>query len=185
MYYPYDKYIMWIFTTLINFFTELITHLILIFGILGTITGLVLSMIPALKKYSLIITPISIIILLFGVYQEGKLANDKEWQAKVVKLEGQLKEAEDKSNKTNTKIVTKLVTQQQVIKEKGDTVIEYVEREVAKHDKECSIPDSAIIAHNTAAKNKSMDEVLTPNSQLKTDEHNKAANPNKMILPKK
>lgn len=176
---------MWIFTTIINFFTELLVHLILILGILGSLAGLVLSFIPTFKKYSLIILPLGILALLFGVYHEGKLANEKEWQARVSSLEEKLKDAEDKSNKTNTKIVTKLVTQQKIVKEKGDTVIEYVDREVAKHDKECSIPESAVIAHNTAAKNKSMDEVLTPNSQLKTDEHNKAANPTKMILPKK
>jgi len=172
---------MWI----INFFTEIFTHLLFVLGILVTLIGVALSFFPPAAKYKSLVLTLGLIVFIVGVYQEGKLANDKEWQSKVDSLQAKLDNAQIKSKDINTKVVTKIVTEEKIIKEKGDTVIEYVDREVSKHDKECPVPESAIIAHNTAARNKGMDEILTPNTQLKTDEHNKAANPNSILLPKK
>lgn len=171
---------------IVQFFTEFLTHIVFVLGIIGTLVGLIIMFIPMISKYKIPVLTVSLIVLLAGAYLEGKLSNEKEWQIKVSNLETKLEEAEKKAKKVNTKIVTKLVTEEKIIKEKGDTVIQYIDREVTKYDSSCPIPNSVIISHNSAAKNKSIDEILTPNTVINTDDHNKAAiNPNKILLPKK
>lgn len=161
-------------------------HLILGIGIISTLAGFTLGMIPIIKKYALPLQIIGVIVLVSGVYFEGKLATEKEFEQKISDLKVKLAQAEAKSERVNTKIVTKIITQKEVIKEKGDSTIEYVDREIVKYDDKCFIPEQVIIAHNAAAQNKKIDEILTNNSVLKTDDHNRAAMPpDKMILPKK
>ena len=91
----------------------------------------------------------------------------------MAELETKVAQAEVKSATVNTKVVTKIVTKTQVIKEKGDEVVRYIDREVAKYDAECKIPLVAIKAHDASAMNKAIDEIiLTPNSVIGTTDHN-------------
>ena len=60
-------------------------------------------------------------------------------------------ELEAKSAKTNTEIVTKVITKQQVIKEKGEEVIKYIDREIVKYDNTCKLPKELLEAHNKSA----------------------------------
>lgn len=161
-------------------------HTILSTGLLLTIVGFTLGMIPMIKQYSLPIKVFGILILSVGLYFEGRLAVKKEYEQSIAELKVKLAEAEAKSEKVNTKVITKVIREKQIVKEKGDSIVEYVDREVVKYNDKCPLPQSVITAHNAAAQNKKIDEVLTPNSVLKTDEHNRAAHPNiPMILPKK
>lgn len=162
-----------------------IYHTILGIGIISTLVGFTLGMIPIVKKYALPFQVIGILVLVAGVYFEGKLATEKEFEQKISDLKVKLAQAESKSERINTKIVTKIITQKEVIRQQGDKIIEYIDREVVKYDDKCTLPNSVIISHNAAAQNKKIDEVLTNNSILKTDDHNRAAQPPKIILPKK
>lgn len=144
---------MWIFTVLPDIFI----HLILALGIIGTIAGFLLGMVPLVKKYKLIIQVISLLILSFGLYLEGGLADNKIWEARVAEVKVKLAEAEAKSAKENVKIVERVVTKTQVVKERGADIIKYVDREVVKYDTKflpggiCEIPKEFIKAHNDAA----------------------------------
>lgn len=175
---------MWIFSlfTIPDWFY----HVVLILGLLLTLIGFTLDSFPFVKQYTLPIKVFGILILSIGLYYEGKLAVKKEYELQISELKLKLADAEVKSEKVNTKIVTKVIKEKQVVKEKGDAVIEFVDREVVKFNDKCSIPQSVVVAHNAAALNKDVDQILTSNSVLKTDEHNKAAQPNQsIILPKK
>ena len=87
----------------------------------------------------------------------GAIHNNNEWEARVKELEVKVKVAEEKSQQVNKKIVTKIVTKNKIIKEKGDEVVKYIEREVVKYDtkflpgSECEIPKEFIQAINKAA----------------------------------
>ena len=68
-------------------------------------------------------------------------------------------EAEAKSQETNIQIVTKTVNKLELVRTKGQDIINYVDREVVK-DREvikfvenCPIPQIIINTHNTAALN--------------------------------
>ena len=144
---------MWI----ISFLPDWVLHAITIAGVLGTIVGFVLGMIPAVKTYIIPIRVISLLLLSFGLYLEGGLADYKVWEAKVKEVEAKLAQAELQSAKENTKIVTKVITKTQVVKTRGQDIIRYVDREIVKYDEKfakggvCEIPQEFIKAHNDSA----------------------------------
>lgn len=135
---------------------------------------------PGAQAYQLVIQLISIAALGFGLYLEGGLANEEEWKAKVKDLEVKLAAAKKESGKVNTVIVKEYIIQKQIIKEKGDTITEYIDREVKVYDKTCPIPKVVIKAHNAAAKNDTT--LLTPETVVPTAEHNTSA---MKLAPKK
>ena len=145
---------MWI----INWLPEFVVHLIFLAGIAGTIAGFVLGFIPFVSKYKLPIQIISLLLLSLGVYLEGGLAEKAKWELRVKEMEAKVAKAEAKSAVVNTEIVEKVVKEKQIVKVKGDKVIEYIDREVKVFDNTCTVPELAIKAHNMAAKNEAPKE---------------------------
>lgn len=147
---------MWI----LQWLPDWIFYAILTLGILGFIITYLLKFIPipSLFVYKTPIQIVSLIMIVVGVYMSGSIANEQAWQARVKELEVKLAAAEAEGAKESVKIVEKVVTQQKVIKEKGQEVIKYVDREVVKFDTkflpggECEIPKEFVKALNEAAK---------------------------------
>lgn len=119
---------MWI----ISFFPNWVFHLLLIAGILGTVAGFVLGMVPLIQKYIFPIRIISILLLSFSLYIEGGLTNEESWQLKVKEVEAKLALQEVKSQAETVKIVEKVVTKTAYIKTKGQDIIKYLDKEVVK-----------------------------------------------------
>ena len=142
---------------ILSILPDWVFHAITIVGILGTVVGFVLGMIPVVKTYIIPIRVISILLLCLGLYLEGGLADYKVWEAKVKEVEVKLAVAEIKSAKENTKIVTKVITKTQVVKTRGEDIVRYVDREIVKYDEKfakggvCEIPKEFIKAHNDSA----------------------------------
>lgn len=146
---------MWILSVLPNF----VVHLILTAGILGLVAGFVLNFIPAVKPYKFAVQVCSILVMSFGLFLEGALADYDVWQLKVKEVEAKLAEAQAASQKENVKIVTKVVKQLELVRIPGSEVIKYVDREVTKYDNTCPVPAPVVRAHNAAALNKPVEEV--------------------------
>lgn len=138
---------MWI----INFLPDWVFHLIFCVGLVGTLIGFALGMVPLVKQYIIPIRVISLFALCLGFFLEGGLADNQVWQARVKELEVKVAEAEAKSEKENTKIVTKVITKTQVVRTRGDDIVKYVDREITKYDSTCVIPKEFVKAHNDAA----------------------------------
>ena len=141
-----------------------IFHAILLVGSLGLISSFILNFIPAFKLYHLPLQVISILLIALGIWFEGAISNQAEWEAKVKDLEVRVAEAEAKSQETNVQIITKTVKKLELVREKGQDIINYVDREVVK-DKEvvkfienCPIPEIIISTHNSAALNKIIED---------------------------
>jgi hypothetical protein len=66
-------------------------------------------------------------------------------------MESKVAEAEVQSVKENIKLVEKVVTKTQVVKQRGEDIIKYVDKEIVKYDNTCVIPKEFIEAHNRAA----------------------------------
>lgn len=165
---------------------EYFIHVIFITGIIGLIAGFVLGFIPFVGRYKLPIQVVSIILFSVGLYYEGALAKDREWGLRVAKLEAKLAEAKVEGGKVTAEIVTQVVTQKQIIREKGKTIIEYVNTEVGKHDSTCPIPESVVLSHNAAAKNDTTGlGVVKPADEVPTKDHNELAKPRIKLAPKK
>ena len=143
---------MWIF----NITPDWIWHLIFIIGLIGTLIGFVFGFIPFIKQYIIPVRIVSLLILLFGIFMEGSLWNNNVWQAKIKELEEKVAQAEAKAAQTSEKIQERVVTKTQIVKEKGDEIIKYVDREVVKKEEiikyieNCPVPKEIIDAHNAA-----------------------------------
>ena len=144
---------MWILSIL----PDAAIHIIFGLGILGTIAGFVLGFIPFVKTYQFAIQICSILVLVFGVYLEGGLADYKEWELRVKEMEAKVAQAEAKSANTNVEIQEKIVTKTKVIREKGRDIIQYIDKEVIKKEEvikyieNCPVPKEFIDIHNQAA----------------------------------
>ena len=92
------------------------------------------------------------------------MSNQAEWKAKVAEMQVKVAEAEAKSQEENVKIITKTVKQLELVRTRGQDIINYVDREVVK-DREvikfvenCPIPEIIISTHNAAALNKIIED---------------------------
>jgi len=131
-------------------------HIIFGLGILGTIAGFVLGFIPFVKTYQFAIQVCSILVLVFGVYLEGGLADYKEWELKVKEMEAKMAQAEAQSANKNVEIQEKIVEKTKVIREKGKDIVKYIDKEVVKKEEvikyieNCPVPKEIIDLHNQA-----------------------------------
>jgi hypothetical protein len=157
---------MWILHFLPDSFLLFIVNTILIIGIISTILTFfvlnrLLRLFPVLANYHLLLQVVSVIILATGLYLKGGYSTEMEWRERVKEVEAQLEEAKKESAKVNTVVETKVVTKTKVIKEKADTIVQYVDRvkEIVKFEETCPIPKEAIDVHNEAARmNKIIEE---------------------------
>lgn len=141
---------MWIFTVA----PDWVIHFIFGLGVVGIIVGFLLGFIPFVKTYKLTIQIISLLILSFGVYLEGGLSDYKEWEHKTSEMKVKMAELETKLSQADVKVVEKVVTKTQVIREKGKETIKYVDREIVKYDTkflpggQCELPQEFFKAYN-------------------------------------
>jgi hypothetical protein len=93
----------------------------------------------------------SIVVVLFSIYMIGAISNNDAWLARVKDLEVKVAAAEAKSATANNEIVEKTIVKTQVIKQRGQDIIKYVDREVVKFDANCVLPKEFVTTHNRAA----------------------------------
>ena len=128
-----------------------IIHSVLGLGVLGLLIAFFVQRIPFVKTYGYMIKIVSSILLVLGLFLQGALAYKESTALAVAKLEAKLAKAEAKSQKTNVEIVEKIVKDTEVVRVKGKTVTEYVDREIVKYNNVCPLPSEVIRAHNAAA----------------------------------
>ncbi len=128
-----------------------IIHTVLGLGVLGLLVAFFVQRIPFVKTYGYLIKIVASILVVLGLFLQGALAYKESTALAVAKLEAKLAKAEAKSAQTNTVIVEKIVKDTEVIRTKGKTITEYVDREVIKYNNVCLLPSEVIRAHNAAA----------------------------------
>ena len=136
-----------------------IFYAILGIGLIGLAVTYLLRFIPlpAIYIYKTPIQLISVALIVLGTFMSGAISNEEAWLAKVKELEVKIQAAEVESEKENVKIETKVVTKTQIVKERGQDIIKYVDKEIIKYDTkflpggECEIPKEFIQVHNKAA----------------------------------
>ena len=131
---------MWLLQFVPGWFFSLLFFL----GVVGYLVSKSFKIFPALNW-------ISIAIVFFSVYMSGIKTADDSWRMKAADLEKKVLELEAKSAKSNTEVGTKVITKQQIIKEKGQDIIRYVDREIVKYDNTCTMPKELLEVHNKAA----------------------------------
>lgn len=149
--------IYWMFSLIPDSVLSLIYWAIIALGITGIIAGWLGRWIPFYGQYAKILKPIGVLLLVLGVWLRGGYDVEMAWRAKVAEMEQKVKEAEERANNKNVEIQERVVEKTKVIREKGKTQIEYVDRvitqnkEIIKYIEQCPVPKVIIDEHNKAA----------------------------------
>jgi hypothetical protein len=144
---------MWI----LKWLPDWLFYAMLFAGVVGMLASWAFSFIPLIKQYNLPIKVVSIFLVVIGTYMAGAINNENSWLLRVKEMEAKVAQAEAQSAQENVKIVEKIVTKTQIVKERGQDIIRYVDREVVKYDTkfapggQCELPKEFIKAMNDAA----------------------------------
>jgi hypothetical protein len=134
---------MWI----LQFLPNWIFYLTLLAGIAAFVVTKFVRVLPNVQ----LIQAAGVAVVVFSTYMIGAITNNDAWLAKIKDLETKVAAAEAKSAAANTEIVEKTVTKTQVVKQRGEDIVKYIDREVVKHDVNCAIPKEFVATHNQAA----------------------------------
>jgi hypothetical protein len=155
---------MWILHLLPDAFINWIVNIILIAGAVTTVAGFFVRFIPFVNTYRTPVQIAGIVLLTTGVYFEGGYSTEMAWRERVREAEAKVAQAEKLSAETNTQIITKFVTKTKVIRDQGQDIINYIDREVVRNQEvikfveNCPIPSVIISTHNAAALNQPVEK---------------------------
>lgn len=138
-----------------------IVDAVLLAGVLSTLLTCfllkhVIRLIPALSPHVKIAQIISVLLLLSGVYFKGGYSSEMAWRERVTEMEAKVAAAEQQSQAANVVIDKKGTEKIRIIREKGEIIKQYVDREITKYDNTCVIPNEVVRAHNAAARNEDL-----------------------------
>ena len=148
---------MWQFQWMLSLLPDWVWTALLVGSVIGILSAWLLKRIPFVSQYRFPIQAVSVASLLVSIWFISANNTDAVWEAKIKDLEDKVKLAEEAANTKNVEIQEKIVTKTTVIKEKGKTQIEYVDRvitqdkEIIKYIEQCPVPKAIIDAHNAAA----------------------------------
>jgi hypothetical protein len=134
---------MWI----LQFLPNWIFYLLFCAALIAFLVAYFVQALPQAK----LIQASSIVVAAFSIFMIGAISNNQAWLARVSELEAKVTAAEIKSTSVNTDIVQKTITKTQIIRERGQNIVSYVDREVIKFDVNCAIPREFVLVHNQAA----------------------------------
>ena len=132
---------------LLEIFPTWLWWLLLLAGILAFLFA---QLVP-LTAYQLPVKISSSVVVAGVIFVLGVLYADGRWQQAARDLQQQVAVAEAKSQQVNTVVQERVVVKTQIVKQRGAATVEYVVREVVKHDAGCVIPTEFVTAHNRAA----------------------------------
>jgi hypothetical protein len=153
---------MWLLHLLPDGLLEFIVNAVLILGIILTLLSFfvlnrILRLIPGLANYHTLIQVVSVIILAAGLYFKGGYVTEMMWREEVKKVQAELDKAKNKAAEVVVQVEEKVVFRDRVVKERGETLIQYVDREIVKKEEvvkyieNCPVPVEIIDIHNQAA----------------------------------
>lgn len=144
---------MWI----LNFLPTWIAYVIAAIGAAGLVgsifAGFLSRLFPQLLVIKIPLQIVSVLVLVFGVYLSGGIANQEMWEARVKEMEKKVEIAEQKAKETNAKIEYKFIDRIKTVKEVQVVVQEKIKEVEKIIDAKCEVPVEAVEILNMAAKN--------------------------------
>lgn len=135
---------------LLSFLPDWLLYAAALASFIALVAATFFKVIPFIGKYALPIQLLSFVLLLVSIFLCGGLANEASWQLKVAKTNAEIAELKAKSESVSTKVVTKYIDRIQVVKEKGNEIVKYINTNA---DAKCELPSSFVVLHDAAAKN--------------------------------
>jgi len=117
----------------------------------AAIIAFFMSHLVPIKTYQLPIKIIAGITIAVTIFICGLQYADNRWQQAAQELQAKVDIMQAQSQQVNEVVKEKLITKIQIVKQRGETVVEYVDREVVKYNDVCVIPAEFVRAHNSAS----------------------------------
>lgn len=145
---------MWLLSFLPDSFLLWVINIILVAGLVGTLSSYFIRFIPPLVPYAQGIKILGIVLLVLGVWFRGGYDVEMEWREKLKEAEAKVAIAETKSKETNTVIQKVYIDKIKTVKDTQYIIQERIKEVEKIIDKECRVVPEAIDIHNDAAKNR-------------------------------
>ena len=120
----------------------------MIVGAASAIAGYFFVGIPYIGSRRTLFQILGVALLISGVYLKGGYSAEMQWRDRVAEVEAKVKVAEEKAQKANTQVQTKIVTKIVKIQEKATVAKETIRRNKEVINRECKLSDEAISAYN-------------------------------------
>lgn len=140
---------MWI----LSFMPDMAFHIIVLVSILGIIATFIFSFIPFISNYAKPIQLVLIVTLAFGIFFEGALSNQKEWELKVAKAELEVAEAKAAAETANVKLAEEIAKKDKQIVVNTAIYKKRLKDLSEKLNKQCVVDNEVIDVLNNAALN--------------------------------
>jgi hypothetical protein len=136
-----------------DFIPNIVLHLILLGGVVGTVLTTLFSKIPFVGLYLKQIRIASIVALLLGLWFNGYIAREDFWQQKFAQMKLEAAQREAESTQATVRVVTKYIDRTTVIKDTSDATIKAIPQLIGKDaDAACNVPNGFVVLHDSAAK---------------------------------
>ena len=139
---------MWV----LNFLPNIVFHIILVIGMLGLLSSMILKFVPTLLPYRLIIQIISIVALIVGIWYEGGIAKDNEYKAKIEEYEQKILIAQALSESYNAQLQYSIVENEKKIANLSAANRKKLKELSEKLNRECKVDKPVIDLLNNAAR---------------------------------
>lgn len=131
---------------LVSFLPVWFFHLLTLAGVLCMIACLL----PV--PFKSVVMPIGALMLVFGAYTEGGIAQNKSWELKVAAAEVESAKKQAAASEVSMKVVTKYIKNTRVVREKGDVIIKEVPKYITTvDDSKCAVPTGFVRVHDRSA----------------------------------
>lgn len=130
-----------------KFIPDLFWLVLLIAGL----SGYFLSHLIPVKTYQLPTKIVSGVVVLSTIFIFGMLYSNNAWQQAAKELQDKVAAMEQESAQVTETIKEKVVVKTKIIQQRGQDIVQYVDREVVKTDSGCVVSPEFVKAHNSAA----------------------------------
>ena len=141
---------MWIIHLLPDAWLLHVCHALIALGLLGFVVASFIKIFPYINIYRLPIQIASVLLFTLGVYWRGGYAVEQEWQERVRQVEAQLAEARKRSQKINTKIVTRVVKKVERHTVYRDKIRREIQIQKEYINRDCKLNPQAVELYNRA-----------------------------------
>ena len=131
-----------------------VINLILVLGLIGTLSSFFIRYIPFLFPYATPIKIVGIILLVLGVWFRGGYDVEMSWRTRAAEFQAKIAKAEEESKAANKALDDKLSNNRSVIKDKVNANYKAIEDNRNSINAECRVNDTAWMLYNRALESK-------------------------------
>lgn len=143
---------MWLLTFVPDVLLLWIINTILLAGVVATIAGFFIKIIPFVDQYRLPVQIVGVLLLVIGVYLKGGYGVEMEWRERVAEAEAKVAKAEAQAKEANKKLEESLTQKSKDVKDAKVVIDEKIKVVEKKMDENCKIIPEVVDILNQAAK---------------------------------